>query len=169
MSQSELVVREQSVSYGSGLYANRPFAAGELIASFGDAAPAAHSYLSVQIGRDQHVDVHFLRHLNHACRPNTVLDTGSRSVSASRDIAAGEMLTFFYPSTEWEMSRPFLCQCGAPECIGIVTGARRLAPAVLGRYFVNRHIRDAVRDELLQRALPPAVARPTIPARQITA
>ena len=43
---------------------------------------------------------------------------------AGRDIAAGEELTYFYPSTEWEMDRPFRCLCGAPDCVGVVSGAK---------------------------------------------
>ena len=62
-------------------------------------------------------------------------------VFALRDIAAGEELTCFYPSTEWDMVRPFVCGCGAPQCVRFVAGARYLSADVLGRNFVNAHIR----------------------------
>jgi len=64
-----------------------------------------------------------------------------RMVFALRDIGAGEELTCFYPSTEWDMVRPFVCRCGAPHCVRFVTGARYLSADVLGRHFVNAHIR----------------------------
>ena len=68
--------------------------------------------LVAAVGPGQHLQLDMLSNLNHSCRPNTVLDAEARTVSASRDIEAGEMLSFFYPSTEWHMDRPFVCQCG---------------------------------------------------------
>ena len=60
------------------------------------------------------------------------------------DVAAGEELTFFYPSTEWEMASPFICLCGAPNCIHVVAGARFLPLSTLEQHFLNRHIREAM-------------------------
>jgi hypothetical protein len=88
--------------------------------------------------------------LNHHCDPNVVIDTTRRACVATRDIAAGEELGYFYPSTEWIMARPFLCQCGAPNCIRIVTGARHLSTDVLSRYFINEHIRILILRDLEQ-------------------
>jgi len=59
-------------------------------------------------------------------------------------------LNFFYPSTEWEMDRPFICLCGAPQCVRLVAGAKYLAIDTLSRYFVNQHIRDMVFASLAQ-------------------
>ena len=63
-------------------------------------------------------------------------------VFAAHDIAVGEELTFFYPSTEWEMSSPFICLCGATNCIHVVAGARFLPLSTLEKHFLNRHIRE---------------------------
>ena len=63
-------------------------------------------------------------------------------VFAARDIGTGEELTFFYPSTEWEMSSPFICLCGATNCIHVVAGARFLPLSTLENHFLNRHIRE---------------------------
>ena len=139
-----LIVMKDALAYGSALVANRSFEAGEQIARFDDAPFAEQSYLTVQVGPGQHVQLDVLSHLNHACRPNTVVDTAARTVTASRDIEAGEILSFFYPSTEWEMDRPFVCQCGAPDCVKIVAGARHLSPDVLSRSYVNLHIIRAI-------------------------
>jgi hypothetical protein len=97
---------------------------------------------TVQIARERHVEVKELSSMNHSCLPNTMLDTTRMLVFAARDIAPGEELTFFYPSTEWEMSAPFICLCGAPNCIHVVAGARFLPLSTLEQHFLNRHIRE---------------------------
>lgn len=139
-----LIVMKDALAYGSALVSNRAYEVGEIIARFDDAPLAERSYLTVQVGPGQHVQLDVLSHLNHACRPNTVIDTEARTVSATRDIESGEILNFFYPSTEWEMDRPFICQCGAPDCVKIVAGARYLSAEVLSRSFVNLHIVRAI-------------------------
>ena len=82
------------------------------------------------------------------------------AIFAARDIAVGEELTFFYPSTEWEMARPFACACGAPECIRLVASAKYLAVDSLSRYFINPHIRDMINETLTQH---PALALQSVP------
>ena len=148
-----LIVKKDALSYGSALVSQRRFEAGELIASFADAPMAKQSYLTVQVGPGQHVQLDVLSHLNHHCSPNTVIDTTARTVTAARDIKPGEILNFFYPSTEWEMDRPFICQCGAPDCVKIVAGARYLSPEVLSRSYVNLHIIRAINTCLQSPAL----------------
>jgi hypothetical protein len=95
---------------------------------------------TVQIGQDMHIGVGIFSSLNHSCDPNVVLDTDSMLVIAWRDIAAGDELAFFYPSTEWDMAEPFLCNCGSPECLGLIRGAKYLPAAVFEKYFINQHI-----------------------------
>jgi hypothetical protein len=67
---------------------------------------------------------------------------GEVRVARDRDLAAGDELTFFYPSTEWSASRPFTCLCGAGAgvCIGEHRGSQHLPRALLQRYFVNAHV-----------------------------
>jgi hypothetical protein len=69
-------------------------------------------------------------------------------VFAARDLAVGDELTFFYPSTEWEMSSPFICLCGAPNCIHVVAGARFLPLSTLEGHFLNAHIRQLMTELL---------------------
>jgi hypothetical protein len=97
---------------------------------------------TVQIGRDKHTDVGKLAALNHSCDPNVLLDTENMLVIARRDIAKGEELSFFYPSTEWEMAAPFICLCGASNCIHVVAGARFLPLSTLETHYLNKHIRE---------------------------
>ena len=99
--------------------------------------PTRHT---VQVDAATHVDVGFLSTLNHSCEPNVRLDTSRMLVVAERDIAPGEELRYFYPSTEWDMAEPFECRCGSRDCLGLIGGARHLSPEILRRYFLNPHI-----------------------------
>lgn len=101
---------------------------------------------SVYVGGDRHVDHPTLARLNHSCAPNVFVDTAAQEVVALRAIAAGEVLSFFYPATEWAMSYPFECACGAEPCIGLVEGAAFASEPVLARHRLNEHI-----TELLER------------------
>jgi hypothetical protein len=97
---------------------------------------------TVQIGRDRHTEVGKLSALNHSCDPNVILDTEHLKMVARRDIDEGEELSFFYPSTEWEMDAPFICLCGSSNCIHVVAGARFLPLSTLESHYLNRHIRE---------------------------
>ena len=98
--------------------------------------------LKVQIGRTVHTHVGKLAALNHSCDPNVVLDTDHMLMIARRDIEKGEELSFFYPSTEWEMQAPFICLCGSANCIHVVAGARFLPLSTLETHYLNKHIRE---------------------------
>jgi hypothetical protein len=97
---------------------------------------------TVQIGRDRHTEVGKLSALNHSCDPNVILDTENLQMVACRDIEPGEELSFFYPATEWEMDAPFICLCGASNCIHVVAGARFLPLSTLENHYLNKHIRE---------------------------
>jgi hypothetical protein len=97
---------------------------------------------TVQIGRDRHTEVGKLSALNHSCDPNVILDTENLQMVACRDIEQGEELSFFYPATEWEMDAPFICLCGASNCIHVVAGARFLPLSTLENHYLNKHIRE---------------------------
>jgi hypothetical protein len=97
---------------------------------------------TVQISQDKHTEVGKLSALNHSCDPNVILDTERLVMVARRDIEKGEELSFFYPSTEWEMDAPFICLCGSASCIHVVAGARFLPLSTLENHYLNRHIRE---------------------------
>ena len=103
---------------------------------------------TVQMDRELHTEVGKLSALNHSCDPNVILDMDNMVVIASLDIQAGDELSFFYPSTEWEMAAPFICLCGAPNCIHVVAGARFLPLSTLEHQYLNRHIREIMIDLL---------------------
>ena len=99
------------------------------------------SYRSVQVAEDRHVeDIGVLAYLNHSCAPNVAIDVERMVVRALRPIVAGDELTFFYPSTEWDMAQPFQCWCGAAGCLGRVAGARHIPRDGLARHVVAPHV-----------------------------
>jgi hypothetical protein len=129
-------VRVEHNACGNGEYASRliclaDFKMGQCIASFKDAATRTYAhnqslipklprpvkrYSSVQVGCNEHVELNSdFVYLNHSCSPNVAVDTEQWCFVAYRDISAGDELTFFYPSTEWEMAQPFECWCGSPH------------------------------------------------------
>ncbi|MCJ1477547.1 hypothetical protein MMC13_006219 [Lambiella insularis] len=61
-------------------------------------------------------------------------------------LTAGEELTFFYPSTEWEMAQPFDCRCGAKTCAKRISGASEMGRHGLGDRFVNEHVLALLRE-----------------------
>ena len=108
---------------------------------------------TVQISQDKHTEVGKLSALNHSCDPNVILDTENLLMVARRDIEEGEELSFFYPSTEWEMDAPFICLCGSANCIHVVAGARFLPLSTLETHYLNRHIREMMIELLNQTEL----------------
>ena len=127
---------------GRRVVAIRPLHSGEVLAELSGAERVfVPTRFTVQVDVDAHIDgLWQFTFLNHSCAPNVRIDTVAMTISATRDIAAGEELGYFYPSTEWRMAEPFDCHCGADGCVGRVTGAAELSADVLERHWVNRHI-----------------------------
>ena len=125
------------------LITKRAYSKGDVISSIpSENIVSKANRFTVQIGRNEHTDVGKLAALNHSCDPNVILDTVKLEMVACRDIAKGEELSFFYPSTEWEMDAPFICLCGASNCIHVVAGARFLPLSTLEHHYLNKHIRE---------------------------
>ncbi len=105
------------------------------------------SFQTIQITARAHIEEHsVLSHLNHSCDPNVFVDTLEMNCRALRPIPAGTELNFFYPSTEWELARPFVCLCGARRCIGYIRGARYLSDEALAGRMVGLHILELLRE-----------------------
>jgi len=113
------------------------------------------TYQTIQVKKDKHIaNLDILAYVNHSCRPNTVFEAESLTLRATRNIAYGEEMTFFYPSTEWILDRPFVCHCGFPECLGLVTGAKFLPLDVLQHYYINPHIWEIYNGTILRHLFP---------------
>ncbi|KAJ3356041.1 hypothetical protein GGF32_001727 [Allomyces javanicus] len=132
--------------YSSKLVATRAFAKGEVIAKVDTAGGMAESekrYSTIQVDKDKHAQVTSdLVYMNHSCKPSADFDAPNMTMIATRDIAAGDDLTFFYPSSEWDMDQPFDCWCGASLCIKRVEGAKHVPADVLNRYPLTPHIQE---------------------------
>jgi hypothetical protein len=117
--------------------------AGAMLSSFAQSVRVSEpSYLTVQLDAEVHLELvpAFLECINHSCAPNVAFDMARLALVALRPLVAGEELTYFYPSTEWAMTQPFICACGSPECLHEIDGASKLAAGVLGRYALSPFI-----------------------------
>ncbi|PLW11778.1 hypothetical protein PCANC_23198 [Puccinia coronata f. sp. avenae] len=148
----------------SKLVCLRDIAAGEVLATLGEECEitSRKAYTSVQF-EDEAVEgsAHFelnsdLVYINHSCDPNVAFELvggwnglvlGNWCLSSLRHISRGEVLTFAYFSTEWDMAQPFHCNCGSKACLGLIRGAKYLPKEVLNRYFINRHIKKMIKRE----------------------
>lgn len=122
--------------------------AGSLFAKITTATPGPKAYTSVQTGRDTHIELNSdLVFINHSCAPSLVFDMHAMEVRVvdNRPLQKGDVLSFFYPSTEWEMAQPFECMCGAAGdgvCKRWIRGAKDMSDAELEGYWLNPHIVD---------------------------
>ena len=127
------------------LHAAKSFDRDEVICSFEarDILPTP-TYLTVQIAADQHILLHpeHLQYANHSCSPNVFFDTSAMKLIALETIQAGDELRFFYPSSEWEMDQPFVCNCGSPDCLQLIQGAANLNKEMQSRYRLTQFIHD---------------------------
>ena len=140
----ESITIRSSHGYKS-LFARQVFAPGDLICELPcTAVHAKPSQHTVEIGEHRHIEIGGLAYMNHSCNPNVIIDTTGMQIKAFRQITPGDEMTFFYPSSEWEMVNPFICLCGSPNCIHVVAGAKFLPFSVLERYYINQHIRDRI-------------------------
>jgi hypothetical protein len=108
-------------------------------------------YTTVQVGKNKHIELNsILVYMNHSCAPNVYLDLEHFLVMAFEDVKAGDELCFFYPCSEWKMAQPFICRCGAKNCMKIISGAYFLSAAQLQYYPVCKHIKELIVDSLSQ-------------------
>ena len=138
------VLRNPSTSQKS-LHAAINFAPGQVISKFyAGTTQSFATYLTVQTGVDTHITLEpeFLQYINHSCAPNVFFDTTSMELICLQPLQAGQELTFFYPSTEWEMSQPFVCNCQSADCLQLINGASHLDPSTLNKYRLTDFIKQ---------------------------
>lgn len=123
------MVRLASAAHGLGVFAERPYAAGEVILVFtgeelstaeADRRGVRRHCLDVGPGLQLYVDPP-ARFLNHSCGPNAGL-RGAAALAAIRPIVAGEEIVFDYSTCVPDPSWTLECRCGAPACRGLVVG-----------------------------------------------
>lgn len=134
------------------LTATKAILAGEIISKFHAGITQSYAtYLTVQTGVDKHITLNpeFLQYINHSCAPNVFFDTDAMELVCLRNIQPGEELTFFYPSTEWEMSQSFLCNCGNKDCLQLINGASHLSAETLSKYRLTDFIKQQAKQKQL--------------------
>jgi hypothetical protein len=105
---------------------------------------ASPSRFTVQAGDNKHIllSPEHLQYINHSCSPNAFFDVDQFQLVALRDIEESEEITFFYPSSEWEMSESFLCNCGEINCMGIIRGAVNISKPIINKYRLTQFIQS---------------------------
>jgi hypothetical protein len=102
------------------------------------------TYLTVQIGIDEHITLQpeFLQYINHSCDPNVFFDTTNYELIALKNIEVGEEFTFFYPSSEWNMTQGFVCTCHSKNCLHNIRGAAHVSKEILANYKLTNFIQS---------------------------
>jgi hypothetical protein len=142
-------VRQNIESNQKAFFAQRTYQPGEVVTDFFAGAMLSEpTYLTVQVGIDKHIMLQpeHLQYINHSCDPNVFFDTHAMKVVALKDIAEGDEMTFFYPSTEWDMAQPFTCYCGCSNCLGEIRGAAHISPEIINTYTLTRFIQQQLHD-----------------------
>ncbi len=133
---------------GTGVFALRPFRAGEWILSFAEGDPEVLPHaattgggtsdgLFLQIGFDSYILPYPPSlYVNHSCEPNAGVRERTE-LFALTDIEAGAEITFDYSTSMaedgWEMD----CACGAAACRGRVRDFKHL-PDERQSFYVSR-------------------------------
>lgn len=142
-------VRKNIESNQNAFFAQRSYSPGEVIAEFNSSFVLKEpTYLTVQIGVAEHIILQpeHLQYINHSCDPNVFFDTFNREIIALKPVADGDEMTFFYPSTEWDMAQPFQCYCGCSNCLGEIRGAAHISLEILNTYTLTRFIQQQLHD-----------------------
>jgi hypothetical protein len=102
---------EQGENYSSKAKSNLKFAKGEVICNITQATHLLNpSWTTVQVSKEKHIELNSeLVYLNHSCDPSIRIDVEKMQVVALKDLNVGDEMTFFYPSTEFDMSQGFKC------------------------------------------------------------
>ena len=158
------------VEHGQGEYSSRLVSLvdrdpGALVTKIeGYTSVANRAYTSVQTSENQDIELNsdlvycnqYVRPTSLAqyvcslrtssCNPTVIFDMAKYEVRvvSNRPLKKGDDMTFFYPSTEWNMQQPFDCNCGSKECLGSVQGAKYLDNATLKKQWLNPHIERLV-------------------------
>lgn len=133
------------------LFAAVSFEAGDVITKISAHTIQSYAtYLTIQTAADRHITLfpEFLQYVNHSCAPNVFFNTSTMQLICIQHLRPGDEFTFFYPSTEWEMAQPFVCNCGHAACLQLINGASHLSVETLSKYKLTDFIKEQVRQKL---------------------
>ena len=138
-------VKQNKENQQHGLFASRPFLVGDVIVAFNASKIVeTPNYLTVQVSEHKHIHLipEYLQYVNHCCEPNVLFNTSTMQLECVSDIQAGDELCFFYPATEWRMAQQFVCNCGKPNCVGLIQGAADTPIDILNKYKLTNFIKS---------------------------
>ncbi len=106
------------------------------------------TYLTIQTGLNRHITLvpAYLQYTNHSCDPNVFFDTANMQLTCLQPLRPGDEMRFFYPSTEWDMAQPFVCNCGSSNCLQLINGAAGLSDATLSNYRLTDFIIEQLKN-----------------------
>ncbi len=132
-------IRVGMTPVGRGVFADRPFAEGELVLTFhgpvleGEAGRRLSD--TVQIDWDRYVDpIPPVKFVNHHCNPNTGL-RNDLELHALRPIQEGEEVRFDYSTCMGEEFWTMECRCDSPRCRGLIRDFAWLPDEVADHYL----------------------------------
>lgn len=121
--RQDFFVSTEGDEKGFGLFTRRPFKKGDQMARFTGEVLDVVKLHTLQITPTKHLyDPHFVGYLLHSCDPNVALDMEKLTMTALKDIDAGDALTMDYASTEDVLYRQFPCLCKTSKCRQWITG-----------------------------------------------
>lgn len=136
-------IRKNEKTGYKSLFAKQDLATGTVLSKIEhDKILEAPNRYTLQLGENRHIELlpEYLRYTNHSCSPNAFFDTTKMELAAVKNIKSGEEITFFYPSTEWDMEEPFACSCGSENCLGQIEGAGHLRFGQLSGYRLSEYV-----------------------------
>ncbi|KAJ7746869.1 hypothetical protein DFH07DRAFT_831613 [Mycena maculata] len=154
-SHTDFIVKFGSGNFSSFITTRRFLAQGDVLTVLTTVTRSHKAYSTVQCGKGPQDNIELnsdFLYVNHSCEPNIAFDLSSADptewhVRALKNIDAGSPLTFFYPSTEWQMEQAFECQCGTKSCLGRIQGAKFLTgEAIVERGWVSPWIMELMNE-----------------------
>jgi hypothetical protein len=130
------------------LLAVQDYNKGDMIISFSaSSTQETPDRFTVQLSKNKHIVLapDYLKYLNHSCDPNCYINVDNLELIALHPIHKGDELTFFYPSTEWDMSEPFHCNCGTTPCLQKIQGAAYIPLDILNTYKLSSYIQQKIK------------------------
>lgn len=130
---SAAVVVRPTAQMGHALYATRSIPKGSKIFNMTGLVLPFPTVYTIFLGEDKHLlFAGGAQCLAHSCDPNTRIvvdpENGCFDCFSIRDIKEGDVISFNYLTTEWDMAEPFRCSCGCGSgCFGVIRGFRHLS------------------------------------------
>jgi hypothetical protein len=164
-----LAISGDRENLGKGVFALRPFAAGELLAIWGGCIITTTQIAALddrerayvlQVEDDQHLltppaQVSTADFINHSCDPNAGL-SGPISLIARQPIRPGEEICYDYAMSDSNPFLDFRCHCGSAFCRGHITGEDWRLPGLQSRYngFFSPYLERRISAQRVQAAAP---------------